>query len=213
MMGRRAVTALMLVAIAAGVSYLGGGGATQAWLRVASKTLPVLALAAWTGRRGGAVALGLLASAAGDALLDLGAFLPGMAAFALAHAFYIAAFLRAEIRFRPWHAVPFVVWGIWAYSIIAPGLGSMAVPVALYMVIICAMMWRAAAQAWPSAHIVRVFGLAGAALFGGSDTLIALSRFAGIPAHPTGVMVSYWAGQFLIAAWARATARVGSRQR
>jgi uncharacterized membrane protein YhhN len=88
--------------------------------------------------------------------------------------------------------------GLWLW----PALGPMRAPVAAYMLAIGAMMWRAAARVKGG---IRTdpgpwAGLAGAVLFGASDTLIAADRFHG-PLSGVGlpVMALYWAGQVGIA--------------
>lgn len=196
---------LLLLAIAAGYAYI-SGAAGPLWLHVARKTLPVLCLAAWTGRRGGLVTLGLLASALGEALLDAGpaCFLPGVAAFVTAHLLYAAAFTSANRRAGGWLAIPFAAWAAAAYAAVHANLDVMSVPVAAYIFVICAMMWRSAAQAWPPPnwHFAWV-GCLGAVMFGASDTLIALSRWSSFGAAPGwAIMALYWGGQALIAAWA-----------
>jgi alkenylglycerophosphocholine hydrolase len=193
---------LPALAVAASWAYLEGLGG--GW-RAALKAVPVLCLAAIVGRRSPLVCLGLVASGAGDALLDLGRFLPGVGAFALAHAFYFSAFLKAESGLCVWRAVPFVAWGAIAFNAISGRLAEMTLPVAVYVAVICAMMWRAAAQAWPSPRRLAWMGFAGALLFGASDTLIALSRWRpGFAASGMAIMALYWGGQTLIAAWGRA---------
>ena len=73
------------------------------------------------------------------------------------------------------------------------------------------MMWRAGALGLDGSVPVRVraVALAGAMLFGLSDTLIAFGKWDG-PIHPGGiwVMLLYWLGQLGIAAsaaWMPAT--------
>jgi alkenylglycerophosphocholine hydrolase len=193
---------LLLLAAGTGWAYLAGVGGTWS---VALKAAPVLCLAAIVRRRSPLVCLGLVASGTGDACLDLGQFLPGVAAFMLAHVFYVGAFLKADNRFRPWHAAPFVAWGAIAFTAILPALAEMLVPVAVYLAVICVMMWRSAAQAWP-APIRRMawLGCLGAVMFGASDTLIALARWRpGFSASGLVIMGLYWGGQVLIAAWGR----------
>jgi uncharacterized membrane protein YhhN len=185
-------------------------------LALVSKPVPALALAAavlWPGGSTPArlVGAGLLASAAGDLLLEWPTlFLPGLIAFLLAHVAYASAFVARERRPRLARALPFVVWlsamGAW----LRPGLGAMKVPVLVYMVAIGAMMWRAAALAGGE-HRGGWRALSGAVLFGASDSLIAAHRFrAPIEGVDVPIMVLYYAGQVLIAASA-GTAGPGSR--
>ena len=79
-------------------------------------------------------------------LLEAGLFLPGLLAFLAAHVAYVAAFLSADRRPALGRALPFLAWGLGAFALLRPGLGPMAVPVAVYVAVICTMMWRAAAR-------------------------------------------------------------------
>ncbi|MBM3495296.1 MAG: lysoplasmalogenase, partial [Armatimonadetes bacterium] len=89
-------------------------------------------------------------------------------------------------------------------------LADLALPVAVYVVVICAMMWRACAAALdasPTARSAAAVGAIGAVAFGLSDTLIAFGRWGGpVTAGPLAVMGLYWAGQLGIAASAVAFA-------
>jgi alkenylglycerophosphocholine hydrolase len=170
------------------------------------KPLPVIALAAWawpqTPRAARGIPLGLLVCAVGDVLLALDLFLAGVAVFMAAHLLYIWAFLGLTRRLRPVRAVPFLVWGAGTFALLAPVLGRNLWPVAIYMVVICAMMWRAAALPGAETLAARAgwWALAGALLFGASDTLLALYRFYNPwPDAPVMVMLLYWAGQACLA--------------
>lgn len=203
-------------------ALVAGAGAALAYLALlgqaprpalaALKPLPVLALAVWAwppapATRGARwLPLALVVSAAGDLLLALDAFLAGVAVFLAAHVLYIAAFLQRTRRLRPWRALPFLLWGAATFALLAPVLGRLLVPVAVYMVAVCAMMWRAAALAGDRAAPGASGGwaLAGAVLFGASDTLLALHRFhTPWPDAPYLVMLLYWAGQAALARSAR----------
>jgi uncharacterized membrane protein YhhN len=200
---------LAAAAVLATVLYIAGLATDRAGLRLVSKPVPALALAALvlTGRRNGygaALAGGLALSAIGDLLLEVpGHFVAGLATFLCAHVAYTAAFLRDEGRLRLARALPFAVWLLAAFAWIQPGLGDMTVPVIAYMLAIGTMMWRAAAR-W-GAHAGATAATAGAVLFGLSDTLIAIDRFrAPFPGAPYAIILLYWAGQAGIAASARA---------
>ena len=193
---------------AAAVVYLAAMAADLRPLRLLAKPVPVLALAAWVVAAaptalGRLVAAGLLLSALGDLLLELGLFLPGLVAFLSAHLVYVAAFVSVERRPALARALPFGAWGVLALAVLRPGLGGMAVPVTVYVAVVCTMMWRAAARVgsasapFPAAWL----GLLGAVAFGASDTLIAFDRFrAPLPGVALPVMALYWLGQHGIAA-------------
>ena len=204
--------ALAAVAIVAALLYVAGLALGAPALRLVTKPVPALALAALvlSGRRdgyAGALAAGLTLSALGDALLELpGRFVAGLATFLCAHVVYTAAFVSDDRRLRPLRAVPFAVWLLAAFAWIRPGLGDMTIPVVVYMMAIGTMMWRAAARldgaasGQPGARAALV----GAILFGLSDTLIAIDRFrVPLPGAPYAIILLYWAGQAGIAASAR----------
>lgn len=197
---------LALLGVAAALLYLGGFGTGLP--RLALKPVPALALAAWVALRcrqplGRLTAAGLLLSALGDVLLDIDRFLPGLAAFLLAHGLYVAAFLSVERRPALGRALPFAAWGLVAFSLLRPGLGTMALPVGVYVAVITVMMWRAAARVGSARApgLVPWLGLAGALAFGASDTLIAFDRFhAPIAGVRLPILLLYWLGQWGIAA-------------
>jgi alkenylglycerophosphocholine/alkenylglycerophosphoethanolamine hydrolase len=168
-------------------------------LALLTKPLPVIVLAGEVFahargplRRG--VTIALLASAVGDLLLGLDLFLPGLAAFLGAHVAYTVGFLADTRALAASRALPFAVWGALLLGRLWPALGGLALPVAFYVVAICAMMWRAAARVGyrPGA----VAGLIGAVSFGVSDSLIAWDRFVTkVPGVVVPIMLFYWLGQ------------------
>jgi uncharacterized membrane protein YhhN len=198
--------ALITGVAAAGVALIARAEDAAILSRVA-KPLPAVALAVWTAlnarsRAARVVVYGLVASAAGDALLDVKAtFIAGMAAFAAAHIAYIVAIERDRPRLQPIAALPFLMWGVVLFVCVRPGLGPLAVPVAVYSVVICAMMWRAAARYLMDRKRSALIGLLGAVLFGISDSLIAVrlggGSFTGM--HIV-ILTTYWLGQAGIAA-------------
>lgn len=154
-------------------------------------------------RLGRLMAAGLLVSGVGDVLLDLpGGFIAGVGTFALAHLLYIAAFLTEPAGREPALArqLPFVAWvgGLLAWAV--PRVGELGVPFAVYGLIICAMMGRAAARESRPVRGDQRLVLMGAVLFGLSDSAIAIDR-AGLvlPGREYWGILMYWAGQGLMA--------------
>jgi alkenylglycerophosphocholine hydrolase len=108
--------------------------------------------------------------------------------------------VAAERALHLVRAIPFALYAVAMYRFLAPGMGPLAAPVGGYAVAISAMMWRAAARVRPGERAGWI-ALAGALVFGLSDTLLALNRFhAPIAAAPYAIMLTYWAGQLGIAA-------------
>lgn len=204
-MTSRVRAALPAVAAACGLAYLAAMGSAPPALLAALKAVPVLCLAAWCWPGAAPwplVPAGLLVSAAGDVLLALGHFLPGLLVFLVVHVLYTAEFLRQTRRLRLLRAVPFVLWMGAGFALIAPVLGRLLWPVAVYAAAIGVMMWRAAATLDRTGEVRReeLWALAGAVLFGASDTVLALHRFmTPWPDAPYVLMVLYWAGQAALA--------------
>ena len=143
-------------------------------------------------------ATGMLLSGLGDTALlgPEGWFVPGMGAFAAAHACYITALARdgAARGVRPRVAAGYAaLWAI-LIAVLWRGLGSLRVPVAAYSLLLVSMAVLASGRNRRAA--------AGGALFVASDALIACS-LAGINAVPrqeSAIMPTYVAAQFLLAA-------------
>ncbi len=174
-------------------------------MRVLAKPIPALCLAALCVMArsrvyGVLTASGLVGCAFGDILLgwaDPG-FLLGMGAFLLGHVLFVAAFVTAERRLRPLWALPFAAWGVAAFVPLLPNLGSMILPVAAYVVVIAAMMWRAFATA--ERDSLTWLAPIGAVSFGLSDTVLAFARWdVPFPVPQEAVMPLYWLGLLLIA--------------
>ena len=140
-------------------------------------------------------------------------FLPGVLAFLAGHVCYLVAYTSVERRLAPLLAAPFALWGLALFGHLAPGLGSMTIPLAVYACVLCAMMWRAAALL--SSELSRraaLLAALGALLFGISDSLIALNRWGGgIPHARFAIILLYWLGQAGIAG--SALRQGGSRAR
>lgn len=143
----------------------------------------------------------------GDVLLqnpgDVG-FLIGMGAFGLAHLAYIALYLGPlrTGRIPAWGVVLGVVWWAGMVAVLAPWLGGLLVPVAVYGLVLGA----AAVIALTTRPLVAI----GAAVFLVSDTLLALDRF--LPGFSVleldlEIMLAYCLGQGLIIAGVVTAAR------
>ena len=202
---------LVVSAALAACLYLVGLALDMFWLKLLTKPWLVIALATtvWThagtaaGRR---IAWGLLAGAVGDVCLALpNAFLPGMIAFAIGHGLYVAAFVQWSRIPAPALLLPVALFagtGLW---LMLPGAGALTLPLTVYVVVIGAMIWRAAACALETQDdvLMRWGPLAGALLFGFSDFLIGIHRFhQPMPGAAFSIILTYWAGQALFAATA-----------
>jgi uncharacterized membrane protein YhhN len=175
-------------------------GAMAVWVKV----IPVAVLSGLVFRSGPQTerriaAFGLAAAAVADAVIDF-SFVPGLAAFLIAHLFYIAAFILVSSALRLWRLVPIAIWAALALPLLVNRAGSFGLPVLIYGVVIFIMIWRAAATVSTFGWNGGTIGLAGAVCFGISDTLLGYSRFVAVlPASNLLIMGSYWTAQTLIA--------------
>jgi uncharacterized membrane protein YhhN len=200
-------------------SQLAGAGGVQAFTKPLLMPLLLvgLVISLPTLRSGIALfaSLGILFSWAGDVFLqtpgDAG-FLVGLGCFALAHVAYLILFIR-ELRMRrlPWLALVYVPWWVALVVTLAPHLGALLVPVAVYGLLLGS---------------VAAFGLAcnrwiavGTAVFLVSDTLLGLHMFLpgfDFPGVDFAIMLPYVVGQGFIAwgaiarAWAKTITRLGA---
>jgi len=180
-------------------------------LGLLSKGIPVIALLLWLRTAPNGVyrrwiSLGLVASLAGDILLDWPAdlFVFGLGAFLLAHLAYLRAYF-SDCKHPAWLALLLaLVTGGAMFAILASAdLGPLLIPVACYALAISAMLWRALARLGQQDlnKLSTRMAAVGAALFVLSDSLIGINRFvAPFEAAPLAIMLSYWLGQWAIAA-------------
>lgn len=185
-----------------------------AWLAVLLKPLPALALAAFAWRTGGRgprrLAAGLLLAAAGDVLLLDTAplrFLAGMACFAAMHVCYILAYTTlTPTRPKPRPLVNAALTIAVAFTVVtlAPHAGSLALPLAIYSVLLATMVLFALDLIGRVNRTGAIAVAAGALAFMLSDTLLAFSMFyphfvLHDAAATAAVLASYYLAQTLIA--------------
>ncbi len=197
------------LAVAAGAVHLLAEEAGQDGWALVAKPVPVLLLLARVLVAGrsplrGPLALGLAISAVGDVLIQRpGGFLAGLGAFLLAHLAYATGFWRARPAGLWVRSLPFLLFAGAMGYLIAPGAVGMEIPVAVYILAITAMMWRASVLVGAPAGPVWLgrLALGGALLFAASDSLIAVHRFvAPLPWAAFPIMALYWLGQSGLAA-------------
>ena len=146
---------------------------------------------------------GLCFSLAGDVFLMLpdDRFVAGLVSFLIAHLLYIAAFVSlGGFQLDGFAFLIYIAYGTVMLSRLWPGLGSLRLPVLLYMAVILVMGWQALAL-WRTAPSVGALSVAiGAALFVLSDSVLAYDRFRRpFPAERAVVLSTYYVAQALIA--------------
>jgi uncharacterized membrane protein YhhN len=208
---------LAAIGVVAAVVYIVAGTQPDTyWLRMVAKPIPVLMMALWVSSlrvRGPyqlAIMIGLLLSALGDILLEFSeaTFLFGLIAFLLGHVAYIVAFLQDNRKLCPYRAAAVYLYGLAAFGFLyfTGALGAMRIPVMVYMVVICVMLWRAASRL--KAPGILPFsawaGFIGALFFVFSDSVLAFRMFE-TPIQLGGavVIITYWLGQLgiTLSAW------------
>ncbi|NOR18539.1 MAG: hypothetical protein GQ538_00445 [Xanthomonadales bacterium] len=149
------------------------------------------------------VMLALVFSWLGDVLLlsdDL--FMAGLAAFLIAHIFYISAYHKtgaASGELRPLDIIKLVVLGAILVSILFPHLGGLLIPVLVYATVLLGMaLWAHKRRGATSATSFMLVSI-GAILFVISDSVIAVNKFAfEVPGERLLVMSTYITSQYLI---------------
>lgn len=169
------------------------------------KVVPVLSLALLMfievpEVRGRLIGMGLIFSGLGDILLELDRsnyFVYGLAAFLVAHLFYVSAFFREPLfhGHRAFVALVIILYCAVMEYLLFPNLGGMLVPVTAYLCVIM-VMGLSATLGTTNSYIVVV----GACLFIISDSIIAINRFViPVPFSSIWIMIGYYSAQFLIA--------------
>jgi len=167
----------------------------------------LLAVIVWRrslGPNGLLLALGLLASSAGDVFLGLdrgGLFVQGLGSFLIAHLLYIAVFVRVMprplVRSQGANAIAamMVLYGILLGGWLFPSLGGHTLPVLVYAAAITVMGVTSVFASFSKPWVVI-----GAVLFIMSDSAIAIDKFL-MPIDGVGYFIwpTYYLGQLLIA--------------
>ncbi|MEN8211466.1 MAG: lysoplasmalogenase [Thermodesulfobacteriota bacterium] len=168
------------------------------------KAVPVFSLALLAflkipGIRGKLLGIGFLFSDLGDIVLELNRtdyFVFGLAAFLVAHVFYISVFIRKPVleKHRSIIALIIITYGFALGLILIPNLGSMMIPVIAYLLVILTMGISAALGA--DNHFLIITG---ACLFILSDSIIAVNKFL-TPVFFSSfwIMTTYYSAQFCI---------------
>jgi len=149
------------------------------------------------------VTAGLFFSLLGDVALMFREkwFTAGLVAFLTAHVFYILAFKPG-----PGHQaattvfLPFVLYGLLMFFLLAPGLGKMKLPVLVYIAAITVMAGFAAGRFVDLGGTQPLLAFAGAVLFLISDSVLAYDRFAK-KIRPAQILIlgTYFPAQLFIA--------------
>ncbi len=184
----------IIVFIAVLIAHLTGIWLDSSLLQIYSKPLLIPTLIAYllSQTRNSAsnlkkwVLFALLFSWVGDVLLmfvptnDI-YFLLGLAAFLLAHIFYILFFhftrLKEQIKSNPWLLVVVVIYYALLINWLSPYLDDMKIPVRVYGVVISFMLMLAMHMIGISNKKAGQWMMIGALLFVISDSVLAINKF------------------------------------
>lgn len=201
----------LLLGLVGAAVFIYGRISGDVQLSLLSKGIPVIALLLWlrqapAGTYRHWIGIGLLCSLLGDILLDWpqDLFVFGLGAFLLAHLAYLYAYCSDSRRLALPALLLALLAGATMFAVLASGgLGSLLIPVACYAMAICLMLWRALARLGQPGLQTRSAWLAvgGVTLFMLSDSLIGIDRFVvSFDAAPYAIILTYWLGQWGIAA-------------
>ena len=154
------------------------------------------------------IVLALAFSWAGDVLLmfdsmSAGFFISGLAAFLIAHIFYILFYetiIRHEsLKKNYWWFIPVLIYYVSIIYILSPHLGDMKQPVRIYGIVISYMLIEALQTAMIKNQNAARLMIAGSVLFITSDTLLAINKFHGSFEYAgIAIMLTYGIAQLLI---------------
>ena len=209
----------LFILVSAGVLLAEVGNADLVYLICKPAIMIMLGLHYWMTQRdqgqilSKSVVLAILFSCAGDTLLmlqgkDGNFFMYGLAAFLVAHIFYILAYrqhqssdtsneLQGLQKIR--YAFPIILSGTGLVVILFNRLGGMKIPVLIYAIVLTGMVLAALFRfgKTSASSFALVFG--GAILFMISDSLIAINKFLEpLPTAGIWVMTTYIIAQYLI---------------
>lgn len=126
------------------------------------------------------IVAGLILSLVGDVFLMLPGhhFVAGLISFLLGHVAYIAAFrIGVGLGARPILLLLFLIPALVLLRLLWPHLGRLRNPVLVYVAVLVAMAWQAAARAADLGTPAALSAASGAILFVVSDATLALNRF------------------------------------
>ncbi|MEM9920752.1 MAG: lysoplasmalogenase [Bacteroidota bacterium] len=163
-------------------------------------TILVIAVVLFFGRRSPepyfySSLFALLFCLAGDVfLLKESRFLYGLASFLVAHLLFAYSFTTLDgWKFYKMPIIILLVIGFGFYGFMYPDLGKLAIPVAVYVLVILLMSWQGLnLYLWKKYPVFWWIGL-GVVLFLISDSLLAVNKFtyafswSGIP-----ILTTYW---------------------
>ena len=153
---------------------------------------------------------------AGDTLLLFETyFVAGLIAFLLAHILFAVAFVSLQgwqFFYKPLAGL--LIFGTLFYVYLWPYLGSLLVPVALYIGVLLFMCWQGIGWYLAQRSQASVYVATAVLLFVLSDALLAVNKFV-YPFKASGIFVltTYWVSITLIAYSVVLTGRTGGKKR
>ena len=152
------------------------------------------------------IILALVFSVIGDSLLlfvdrSLHYFTTGLVAFLLAHIVYIIVFLKHRNPNRKFLGFGFglLIYALGLFYLLKDGLGSMLLPVLLYMLVILSMVISTYLRKGVVLKTSYILVFIGALFFMLSDSILATNKFyQPLPYSGITIMITYAIAQYLI---------------
>ncbi len=138
----------------------------------------------------------------GDVLLLFeSAFIFGLLAFLVAHLLFFKAFTsKGGLKKHYGVLVILLAIGITIFAYLYPHLGSLKIPVILYVLAILFMCWQGIALYLNDRQTAHKYIMLGVLLFLCSDSILAVNKFAQeVPYANFLILASYWSALLLIA--------------
>jgi uncharacterized membrane protein YhhN len=193
-------------------------GVSLGWMEVhyVAKSLIMLSLIGYymsrAAKRSGLFIRAMFFCWAGDVVLLMQNeaeiyFMLGLFAFAIGHLLYIYAYRQLQwddvppmnSRTKILTSLPVYLYGIGLLVVLYPGLGSLAVPVLIYALVLVVMVQTAIHRYGRTGPDSYGLVIVGASLFTISDSVLAINKFYSPFAGASGViMLTYILGQYLI---------------
>jgi len=149
------------------------------------------------------ILFGLGFSLIGDVYLMLptNKFIQGLAAFFIAHIFYIVAFSSGFGPFLDFeYLIPVAIYAIIFLWVLLPKTGKMKLPVIIYTFVLMIFMWQATGMYYYMAQTSAFYVFIGAIFFVISDTILAYAKFiTNFRLSSMFIHSTYWGAQILIA--------------
>lgn len=150
-----------------------------------------------------ALLVGLAFSLLGDIFLMLPQerFIEGLASFLVAHIAYIIGFYQLyEFNVNYIWIAALVVFALGFFSLLAPHLGKLKLPVIVYICVIITMVWMSGELFFHTSNHLSITLFIGAISFACSDSILAFNKFKrSFKGAQCAILLTYFFAQWMFA--------------